>query len=225
MIGIDKICRDGMCRPGGYAITERALAFCGFGEVARLADIGCGSGATVRYIRQHYGMDIYGVEKDPDARAKAGDLLKEGYILAGDAEKLPFGNNEMDGLLFECSLSKMKEPALVLSECVRVLKSDGYLIISDLYARGEPAELEGLLGRIASREMLVKLLEDNGFGLQLFEDHTCSLQELWGQIVFEHGADALCKNLGTDRAGLKRIKCGYCLIVAQKGRKSCDISD
>lgn len=215
MIGLDRICRDGMCRPGGYAITERALDFCGFEKTARLADIGCGTGATVRYIRQHYGMDIYGVEKDPDALANADDLRKEGRILAGDAEKLPFESNEMDGLLFECSFSKMKEPALVLSECVRVLKSGGYLIVSDLYARGEPAELEGLLGRVASREMLAKLLKDNGFELQLFEDHSCSLQELWGQIIFEYGADALCKNLGTDRAGLKRIKCGYCLIVAQ----------
>jgi len=217
MKGITKICPDDMCRPGGYDITERALDFCGFDKSARLADIGCGSGATVRYIRKKYGMEICGVEKDAAVLSGASDLLKQGRILLGDAEKLPFGCNEMDGLIFECSLSKMRKPAIVLSEGARVLKRKGFLIASDMYARGEPAELQGLLGRIETREMMTKQLIENGFEIILFEDHTYSLQELWGQIVFEQGADALYRNLGTDREKMKRIKCGYCLIVAQKG--------
>ncbi len=218
MIGIDKICPEGMCRPGGYVITERALDFCGFKKTDKLADIGCGSGATVRYIREHYGLNIWGVEKDGGALAKAGELLSQGIILEGKAEKLPFGDREMDGLLFECSFSKMSVPANVLSECARTLKDSGFLIISDMYARGEPAKLKGILGRLDTREMLEKLLLDNGFEPVLFEDHTCHLRELLGQIIFEYGADALYSNLGTDRAGLQRIKCGYCLIAARKSK-------
>ena len=37
----------GLVRPGGLALTDRAMGHCGFGAGARVADVGCGAGATV----------------------------------------------------------------------------------------------------------------------------------------------------------------------------------
>jgi len=207
------ICTGAICRPGGYKITERALEFCGFSKDAKLADIGCGLGATVRHIRRNYDYDICGIEKDKDAVK----LAVTQFVYAGDSTELPFDSEELDGLLFECSFSKMDNPELVLTECQRVLKPGGYLIISDMYARGSSAALSGLLGRIEAKEEILDKLIMSGFDIKLFEDYSDELHRMWGQLIFEHGAKALCENLGTDSGKLKEIKCGYCLIIAQKG--------
>ncbi|HWQ30409.1 MAG TPA: methyltransferase domain-containing protein [Negativicutes bacterium] len=206
-------CTGDICRPGGYKITERALEFCDFPKDAKLADIGCGLGATVRHIRQNHGYDICGLEKDRNAVKLAGTQ----FVNVGDATELPFDSGELDGLLFECSLSKMDNPELVLIQCQRVLKPGGYLIISDIYARGLSATLSGLLGRVETKEELMNKLKANGFVIELFEDYSKDLQAMWGQLIFEYGAKALCENLEADREDLKKIKCGYCLIIAKKG--------
>ena len=117
------ICAADLCRPGGFEITDRALAFCGFSKSAKLIDIGCGLGVTVRHVRERYGFDIWGIEKAKDV-AK---LARTKFVIAGDGAQLPFGEAEIDGLLFECSLSKMENTRHVLAQCRCVLKPEGHL--------------------------------------------------------------------------------------------------
>lgn len=208
----DQICPGEICRPGGFEITNRALSFCRFPPRAHLADLGCGSGATVEYLRREYDLEAWGIEKD-EAAAKSGG---RDYVLVGDARSLPFDHGGLDGVLLECSLSKMGEPERVLEECARVLKYRGYLIISDLYARGERGELSGLLGRVEKKETLFRTLAGKGFKVELFEDYSEALQAMWGQLIFQHGAKTLCHNLSADKETLQKIKCGYCLIIGRK---------
>ncbi|HZX46411.1 MAG TPA: methyltransferase domain-containing protein [Clostridia bacterium] len=212
------VCNTGVCRPGGFTITDRALEFCSFKKGAKLLDVGCGLGATVRRGTDEYGLDVYGIEKDKEvlALAKARAYPQSDRLRFGDAVHMPFGDREMDGMLFECSLSKMKNPDAVLHEAYRILKPGGYLIISDLYARGEPAQLCGLLGRVASREDLCRELESSHFSVELFEDYSGLLRATWGQMVLEYGLDALYANLKTDCCKMRAVKCGYCLIIAKK---------
>lgn len=214
MMGSGSIFTKVLCRPGGFVITDRALGFCGFEKGARLADIGCGIGATVRYVAERHGLDIRGIDEDEQVLAAAN--CQKGLLQIGQAEHLPFADEEMDGLLFECSFSKMEAPALVVAECYRVLRHDGYLIVSDLYARGEEANLLGILGRLDTTETLINRLKAGGFALRLFEDFSEFLREIWGQMVFQYGADMLFANIGADSSTLRRIKCGYCLVIAQK---------
>lgn len=51
----------------------------------------------------------------------------------------------------------------------------------------------------------------------MFEDYSAFLKEMWGRMIMENGLCALCENLGTNGAGLRETKCGYCLIIAVKG--------
>lgn len=80
----------------------------------------------------------------------------------------------------ECSLSVMDDQSVVLKECNRVLK-DGRLIVSDMYARGEPARLKGCLGRVDTKEDIISTIESNGFAVEYFEDFTHHLQTMWGK--------------------------------------------
>lgn len=195
-------------RPGGFSITARAIEFCAFQMGAKLLDIGCGSGATVNYLQEKFNLEAFGI--DIDLQNHQNNLVKAA------AEQIPFPNLSMDGIIMECSLSLMKTQSAVLQECFRVLKPNSTLIISDMYARGEPARLDGCLGKLDKKEYLVTLVESNGFKVELFEDYTHHLKTMWGQMIMDKGVHEFYCSLGVSPDEMKRIKCGYCLIVAVK---------
>jgi len=200
-------------RPGGFAITERAISLCGFNARAKILDLGCGSGATVDHLTQKYGFEAYGLDKKLELSDSQNNLFKAA------AEVIPFPATSMDGVLMECSFSMMDNQNLGLRECNRVLKADGHLIISDMYARGEAAHLKGCLGRVDSKENIINTMESNGFTVEHFEDFTHHLQTMWGQMIFEKGAKTFYCDLGVSPETMKHIKCGYYLIVARKKDK------
>jgi arsenite methyltransferase len=197
-------------RPGGFKITDRAISFCSFQPDARILDLGCGSGATVDHLRQQYGLDALGIDIAPDS---SGNWP---HCAQASAEAIPYPSGSMDGIIMECSFSLMNTQEVVLQECSRVLKNKGMLIISDMYALGEPMQLTGCLGRLETRDAIVSRLESAGFRLGLFEDYSHDLRSMWGQMIFDTGAEAFFCSLGVDPGMLKRIKCGYYLWVGSK---------
>jgi arsenite methyltransferase len=52
-------------RPGGLALTERAMALCALPAGARVLDVGCGAGATVEYLIARRRLTAAGA--DPSA--------------------------------------------------------------------------------------------------------------------------------------------------------------
>lgn len=203
-----------ICRPGGFFLTSHALSLCSFKKGARLIDVGCGSGGTVRFLKAN-GFSAAGIEVNPEKFNKA--RLTCDSIFCGDAADLPFLTNEADGVLFECSFSKMKEPERVLKEAFRVLKIGGSLIITDFYARGEAFEFSGLLGRVEPLLNLGEMLSGAGLKETYFEDYSDLLPQMWGQLVMDYGLSALSEELGAPIATLGKAKCGYGLVIAKKG--------
>lgn len=88
------------------------------------------AGASLHYLEEHMGLFMQGVEAD----ASLCDAVK---ILYGDASTLPAEEESVDGILMECSFSRMEQPEQVLKECIRVLKPGGCLAVSDMIACGE----------------------------------------------------------------------------------------
>lgn len=201
---------SGINRPGGFEITDRAVSFCSFRRGAKIIDLGCGSGATVDHLIHNYGLNASGLDINLNTSSEKG-LLFTGY-----AEDIPMPSSIFDGVLMECSFSMMTDQEKVLKECRRILKANGRLIISDMYARGESSCIGGTIGQLVTREKVVSLLETSGFRIDLFEDFTTSLQSFWGQMILEKGSDSFYNDLGVSRDLLKRIKCGYYLLVAEK---------
>ena len=93
----------------------------------------------------------------------------------------------------------------------------GFLLLSDVYARGAAARLETCLVRMEKRENLFSLLNAAGFVVAAFEDFSGFLQAGWGQMILDKGLRAICAELGTDAGALKAARCGYGLIIARKG--------
>lgn len=197
----------GPCRPGGLALTGQLLEGCAFAPGARVLDLGCGGGSTVRHLRER-GLEGWGLDRDRAALAGSGPFL------CARAERLPFAPGSLDGVLLECSLSVMEDPGRVLDQCRLVLRPGGSLGLTDLYARGRPAHLGGCLGRVDSREALLGGLEAHGFLPARFEDCSELLRAYWGQRVLDLGASRALA--GADAGALRAARAGYCLILARR---------
>lgn len=194
-------------KPGGLALTRRAAEYCSFGPDSRLLDVAAGAGETARYLRRTLGCQVSGLDSDPSRTCPE--------VRPGQAQALPFPGGTFDGVLIECALSQMEQPEAVLSECVRVLRPGGWLVLSDLYARrGRPAQTP--LGRLDSRESLENRLLQSGLAPALFEDHTAALTALWAGALMSGEGCALSQTLrGPDWP--EGVKTGYYLCTAQKG--------
>lgn len=212
-------------RPGGFKLTERALAFAGFVPGSKVLDVGCGQGATVAYLIDHYKLAAVGV--DPSLT-----LLEQGLsihpglpLLEGAGENLPFGNDQMDGIFAECTLSVMEDQERALREFWRVLKPGGLLVMTDLYLReplfaGELRTLEpkSCLGGALTAGDLADKLKYTGFDILIWEDHSRLLAELTGRLILSGaGLDDLPGQAFRDNwAMIKKSRPGYLLLIAGK---------
>jgi SAM-dependent methyltransferase len=215
-------------RPGGLALTERALDFCHLPPGAVVLDVGCGSGATVTHLRQCHGLRAVGLEL-------SWPLLREGCrgaaaapFVQGRAEALPLGDGRIGALFSECLLSLLADPAAALAEWHRVLAPQGVLVVSDLYARAGRRTPEApissahcCLSGARPREMLLSLVNQAGFTVLLWEDHTPLLKQLAARLVWAHGSlAAFWERAGIGCAGGPGAgggRPGYFLMIAAKG--------
>ena len=217
-------------RPGGLTLTERALDLCSIPDGAKVLDVGCGVGATVEFLCQERHHAAVGVDM-------SSLLLKEGIerrpnlgLLQGTAENLPFSSGAFSALFCECVLSLLPDPSLVLKEFVRVLNPEGFLILSDVYARmpDEASSLPHLpvrcciKGAVGMRQ-IIAWVEESGLTIVTWEDHSALLKQLAAQLIFSFGslnafwATACSEGLpDAIEATVKRARPGYYLLIARR---------
>jgi arsenite methyltransferase len=201
-------------RPGGLILTDRAIDFCGFAAGAQILDVGCGAGATVEHLLNRYGFATRGVDISRKLIAEGLDRNPALSLVEAAAEALPFAGETQDGILCECVLSLLGEPPRALAEFHRVLRSGGYLILSDMYSKEvsvaalSDSDLRGLV----ARRQVETWLSKSGFTILLWEDHTPFLRELAARLILAQGSleGFCCAPKGTGQ------RPGYYLLVAGK---------
>lgn len=176
---------------------------------ARVADVGCGRGDTLNWLRQHTRFQVVGVEADPDYAASCG-------ALRGRAEALPLTDSSVDAALLGCVFSLVEQAEQAAGEIYRVLAQGGWLIISDLYARKSPVALadSSLLRHVYTREELEGFFLRAGLVCRGFWDHTFAMQTMLAQMIMDGGEELCCGAEG--RARLKQAGAGYGLWLFVK---------
>ncbi|MDA8140214.1 MAG: class I SAM-dependent methyltransferase [Desulfobacteraceae bacterium] len=211
-------------RPGGLALTERALALCGLTAGARVLDVGCGGGATVAHLRQSHGLRAMGLDLSwmllAEGRAQPGCPP----LVQGPAEMLPVADGKLQAIFCECVLSLLSSPKSALAEWHRALAPGGLLVVSDLYARAGQLEDELFsapgrccLAGAVDRDTLLEGVTGAGFEVVVFEDHSPLLKQLAAQLVWAYGSLETFRaraGLGCTSHGNGRP--GYYLMVAKK---------
>jgi arsenite methyltransferase len=182
-------------RPGGLALTARALSLSSWPAGARVLDLGCGAGAALRYLIGHGGLQAWGLDPSASLLGRGRESAPELPLIRAASEDLPCAASSLDGILAECSLSLVEDADRVLRECFRVMKTGALFLIHDVYAR-QPEGAAGLenlpvrcclAGAVSHQEWLARLT-DAGFQVLLWEDHTTALKEFAARIIFSYGS-------------------------------------
>ena len=97
---------------------------------ARVADLGCGSGAFTHLLRRA-GYDCVGL----DISAKLVELGRSKYpdieFFEGDVEQLPFPDASLDGILLSGVVHHLPDPSRCAAEVCRVLRPGGKFVAFD----------------------------------------------------------------------------------------------
>jgi arsenite methyltransferase len=211
-------------RPGGLSLTERAGEFCGLARGARVADVGCGMGTTLSFLNRVYKTEGVGFDSSLSFLAAAVKEDPSLSLVRAAAETLPVKDEQFDALFCECTLSLIPDVTKALSEFRRVLKTEGFLVVSDLYDRqpdlgGERCNRKRPATGVLSRDHIESLFEEQGLTSVLWEDHTDELKQMVAQLIFSHGSscpvlDVLCA--GGCMTPTLPAKPGYFLMVGKK---------
>ena len=219
---------DDTLRPGGLGLTEYALECCSFPDGSLILDAGCGTAATARHLVKGERLSAIGVDRSPTLLAEGHRLCPQLPLVLAELEQLPFAGGSFDGVVCECALSQTKS-SHVIPELRRVLRPDGFLILTDLYRKagspGRPAEASAV-EMLATREQTVDQLEAAGFETLLWEDRTKELKQLALRLIMAPGSvpgnlsgwsrQLSCSNETEASAWWRGV--GYHLIISRRNR-------
>jgi SAM-dependent methyltransferase len=169
--------RDGARQgPGGDDETRVAIALSGLGEAGalRIADIGCGTGASTLVLAQELDAQIVAVDFLPeflrrlDASAERHGLDDRITTLARSMDALAFDEESLDGIWSEGAIYNIGFEHGIRA-WRRFLKPGGILAASELtwLTHDRPAELDEHWMReypeVATASTKIATLEENGY--------------------------------------------------------------
>jgi arsenite methyltransferase len=214
-------------RPGGLGLTEELVRECGLQPGERVLDLGCGVGSTASYLAKRWGVSVVGLDSSARFLEEA-EARDPGVVwVLGRAHQIPFDEGSFDMVICECFLSTVDDPAHVLREIRRVVRSGGRLAVTDMYLRnpGQASSLSGLpaaacLRGAASREDVMSLLERADFTVRVWRDRSETLKAFAASMVFAYGSEARFWDavLGEDRGCRESValaRPGYYLLVGE----------
>ena len=167
-------------------IAELIGALPAAGAMPHVVDLGCGVGASMRYLAERLPIRATGITLSPvQARLATGRIRDAGLdarvsCIEGDYSDMPSGVAPADLAYAIESFVHATSPARALAACARLVRADGLLIICDDFRRsagGRAAEraVERFcrgwhVNALLSREELRALAHGAGFELQSSDD-------------------------------------------------------
>jgi SAM-dependent methyltransferase len=217
-------------RPGGFGLTDRAASRCGFSPGHHILDAGCGTGASIERLVTRHGLRTVGIDMSRLLLTQGAAQGRDRVLTAATIPRLPFKPGVFDGVFCECVLSLVPDRAGALQGFFDVLKPNGYLVLTDIYARSDRTTptppvpgMQTCINGALPMDSISGLVTGAGFTVGFIEDHSALLRELAVRLIFEFGSlshfwGSWCsKETVTETCtAVNRLKPGYYLLIAQK---------
>lgn len=153
-----------------HAISDRtaALATAAVASPQRVLDVGCGTGYLLRVLADHYpgAQELAGIDAAPNMIQTANRITDDERITfaTGVAEHLPFNDASMDLVVTSTSFDHWSDQGAGLTECARVLRPGGHLVLVDQFSRWLiPTLAVSRRGKARTRSRASSLLLGAGF--------------------------------------------------------------
>lgn len=143
MAFFDWLSRAGVTlHPGGWAATERLLSYLQLRRGELVVDLGCGSGRTLAYAAQRFGVRTVGVDLMSSLAVQAlhhlrSEGIPNGMAVAADIVRLPFRDEVFPFAFAESVFVFLPKPE-AFAEVARVLKAGGRFGMIELTWRDKP---------------------------------------------------------------------------------------
>jgi ubiquinone/menaquinone biosynthesis C-methylase UbiE len=152
------------------AISDRtaALAMSAVASPQRVLDVGCGTGYLLRVLAGHYpgAQELAGIDAAPNMIQTAKRLTHDERLTfaTGVAEHLPYTDASMDLVVSTTSFDHWPDQGAGLTECARVLRPGGRLVLVDQFSRWLiPTLAVSRRGKARTRRRASGLLLSAGF--------------------------------------------------------------
>ena len=172
--------------PGGEEQTLHLLKSIELKKGMKALDLGAGEGETVQ-IMKAFGLNVQGVDLAPrSSEVKRGDFLDLQYVA-----------DSMDLCISQCAFFVSRDQKNALSECWRVLKKGGFLLLSDLDTGN-----------------LSEMAEQTGFTILRQEDQTLLWREYYLEAIWNDSF--CCEEYKILQKEYKGKKLRYTMVVGRK---------
>ena len=172
--------------PGGEEQTLHLLEHIELRKGMKALDLGAGEGETVRLLRS-FGLNACGVDLFP----RSSDVQR------GDFLNLKYSSDSIDLCISQCAFFVSRDQKNALSECWRVLKKGGFLLLSDLDTGN-----------------LLEMAEQTGFTILRQEDQTLLWREYYLEAIWNDSF--CCEEYKLLQKEYKGKKLRYTMLVGRK---------
>lgn len=114
-------------RPEAKALRERGYDSLRLPDAGSVVDVGCGSGRAVHELAGR-GLRAVGIDPSEVMLDAARNRWDEDFRLAA-AERLPFGDAELDGYRADKVFHALEDPTAAIVEALRVLRPGGRAVL------------------------------------------------------------------------------------------------
>ncbi|PIE20657.1 MAG: SAM-dependent methyltransferase [Neptuniibacter caesariensis] len=169
---------------GGIKASEKLIARIVQSGAQRVLDVGSGLGGLMRLLESRRNLSVIGLDITHDLNrinqqlsALTPDKSKP-EIVTADAHHLPFAGNQFDLIIFQHSLLNMPDDNQVLSECARVLKPQGKLLLHEVVQGANYSAMQYPVpwarsmedSHLRDTQTICSLLEHKGFTITELSD-------------------------------------------------------
>ena len=156
---------------GGLAANDALAAAAGLNDTTRVLDLCCGLGGPARYMAQHYGCRVTGVDLTQsriDGARTLTDMTRQSdrvTFLCANALDLPLDDRSFDVVLSQEAFCHIPDKPRLIAECARVLVPGGLLAFTDILATRKTTD--AVRERLEREMTFIDLQTDDQYAAEL----------------------------------------------------------